>query len=151
MNEHDATKRSHRVGVGAAIVALALLCVSMADTAGSATNALHPQITSVSPNPFSPSHKGHKDVTTFRVYLPGPEHVTFIIQNQNQQTIQGPHTPHGVISKGDHFYHWDGRNNHGKVAGNGRYIIHVTTSATTVGYGGSTLYGSATAIVTVDD
>jgi FlgD Ig-like domain len=131
--------------VGVAVVLTAVF--TLADEAGTTTtDTLHPQITSVSPNPFSPNHDGHDDVTAFRVHLPSVEHVSFIVQNPNKQTIQGPHSPHGVISRGDHTYHWDGKNNHGKVAGNGKYTIRVTTSAKS---GTSTLHGSATAPVTV--
>ena len=148
MRERSVTKRTYRnrfVIVGVAVALTGAVC--MADVAGTATtDTLHPQITSVAPNPFSPNHDGHEDQTAFRVHLPSVEHVTFIIQNTNKQTIQGPHSPHGVIGKGDHVYRWDGKNNRGKVAGNGKYMIHVTTSATS---GKSTLHGSTTAFVTV--
>ena len=147
MNQRSATSRifhNRFVLVGVAVALTGTF--ALADAAGTATtDTLHPKITSVAPNPFSPNLAG-ADVTAFRVHLPGPEHVTFIIQNLNKQTIQGPHSPHGVLGKGDHTYHWDGKKNNGKVVGNGRYTIRVTTSATS---GASTLHGSATASVTV--
>ena len=88
-------------------------------------SALHPQITSVSPSPFSPK-QGKK--TTFRIHLSGTEHVSFAVRNGNGQIIQGPHTP-GALGAGLHTYQWDGKNNAGQIAGNGLYTIVVTTSA----------------------
>ena len=118
------------VVVAAVAFAVALGGLNVAGTASAA--APQARITSVAPNPFSPNHDGHNDVTAFHLSLPSPAQVTFTIENVNRQRIQGPHTPHGLVGKGDHVYHWDGKNNHGKVAGNGKYTIVVLTS-TTVG------------------
>lgn len=108
---------------------------------------LQPRITSVSPNPFSPNRDGRRDIVAFRVALPDPERVSFMIRNANGQTIQGPHTP-GTLGAGNYTYHWDGTNNRGKVAGNGLYTIAVMTSAVR---GGVTDNGIATATVRVDN
>src|SRR6185369_10087245 len=75
------------------------------------------------------------------------QHVSFRVQNANGQTIQGPHSPSGTLSAGDHVFTWDGRNNAGKVAGDGVYTIVVSTTSTT---GGVTLLGTASADVRVD-
>jgi flagellar hook assembly protein FlgD len=83
----------------------------------------------------------------FRVHLIDAERVSFLIQNGNGQTIQGPHTP-GLLGVGDHTYQWNGENNKGKVAGDGTYTIVVTTTAVS---GGATLHGTATATVKVED
>jgi flagellar hook assembly protein FlgD len=108
---------------------------------------LSPRISTCSPNPFSPGADGNSDRTSFSVHLPGAEHVSFRVVNGNGQTIQGPHSPSGTLSAGDHVFTWDGRNNAGKVAGDGVYTIVVNTTSTT---GGVTLQGTATANVTVD-
>src|SRR5205814_2179883 len=108
---------------------------------------LSPRITTVAPNPFSPGADGNFDRTSFRVHLPGAEHLSFRVVNGNGQTIQGPHSPSGTLSAGDHVFTWDGRNNAGKFAGDGVYTIVVNTTSTT---GGVTLEGTATANVTVD-
>ena len=121
-------KHTPVVVVAAVALAVALGGVSIVATASAA--APQARITSVAPNPFSPNHDGHNDVTAFHLSLPSPAHVTFTIENVNRQRVQGPHTPHGLVGKGDHVYHWDGKNNHGKIAGNGKYTIVVQTSTT---------------------
>ncbi len=108
---------------------------------------LQPRIISVSPNPFSPIHGGRKNTTSFRVHLPDSEVLSFVIENGNGQTIQGPHTP-GLLSAGDYTYRWNGENNKGEIAGDGTYTIVVTTSGARDGV---TLHGSATATIRVDD
>ena len=92
-------------------------------------------------------HDGARDTTAFRLQLSDAEHVSFAILNVNRQTIQGPHTP-GTLGPGVHTFHWDGKNNSGKVAGNGIYTIVVTTTANR---DGSTVDATAVATVRVDD
>jgi flagellar hook assembly protein FlgD len=108
---------------------------------------LHPSITSVYPNPFSPNHDGRNDQTGFRVHLPDAENVSLSIQNGSAQTIWGPHVP-GASSAGDHVYHWNGRDNGNRVAGDGLYTIVVATTAT---QGGVMFHGTAHATVRIDD
>ena len=108
---------------------------------------LHPTITSVSPNPFSPHHDGRDDQTSFRIHLPEAEYVSFTIRNSNGTIVQGPHTP-GTLAAGDHIGHWDGKSNSGKVAGDGTFTIRVDTTRSVTG---ATLHGKATATVRVDD
>jgi flagellar hook assembly protein FlgD len=109
--------------------------------------ALHPQITSVSPNPFSPHRDGRADITAFRIYLPDTENVTFVVQNGNGQTVRGPY-PLGSLGAGNHTYRWDGKNNARNIVGDGVYTIVVTTTRVS---GSVTLHGKATATVRVDD
>jgi flagellar hook assembly protein FlgD len=121
---------------------------STGTTASSAYAASSPlQITAVSPNPFSPNHDGRADTTAFHLHLPNTEHVSFAILNVNGQTIQGPHTP-GTLAAGAHTFHWDGKNNSGKVAGNGVYTILVTT---TTNRAGTTVVATTAATVRVDN
>ena len=111
------------------------------------TPTLHPQITSVSPNPFSPHPDGRNDTTSFRVHLPDSESVSFSIRNGNGQTVNGPHAK-GVLAAGNHVFHWDGKSRSGAIAGDGIYTIVVATSAPG---GGVALHGTTTATVRVDD
>ncbi len=108
---------------------------------------LHPTITSVAPNPFSPHHDGRSDTTAFRIHLPDTENVSFTIRNSNGTIVQGPHTP-GPLSAGDHIGHWDGKSNSGKTAGDGTFTIRVDTTRSV---SGATLQGKTTATVRVDD
>jgi flagellar hook assembly protein FlgD len=107
-----------------------------------AVKALHPLITSVSPNRFSP----RLAKTVFRIHLAGPEHVSFAVRNANGRIIEGPHTP-GALGAGTHKFTWSGRNNNGLIAGDGLYKIVVTTTAKS---GGKTLTGTASASVRLD-
>jgi len=136
---------------GCGLLAVLLVCVAIGSTGATVSSAYAapagPQITSVSPNPFSPNHDGRADTTAFRLQLSDAEHVSFSILNVNGQTIQGPHTP-GTLGPGVHTFHWDGKNNSGKVAGNGVYTIVVTTTANR---DGSTVDATAVATVRVDD
>ena len=108
---------------------------------------MHPGITSVSPNPFSPNHDGNDDKTSFRIHLFGTADVSLRINNMNGKLVWGPHTP-GKLTSGDHTYQWDGKNNASKIARDGTYSIVVTTSAKS---GNVTLHGTATATVRVDN
>jgi probable HAF family extracellular repeat protein len=109
--------------------------------------AASPQITSVSPSPFSPYNDGRNDTTTFRVHVSDTEPVSFIIRNENGQTIQGPTSP-GLFKPGTYTFHWDGRNNDARIAGDGTYTIDVNASDQV---NGTTLETLTTATVKVDD
>ena len=108
---------------------------------------LHPAITAVSPNPFSPHHDGRNDHTSFRIHLPNAEGVVWHIQNGSGALVRGPHNS-GTLAAGDHTYAWDGRNNQSQIERDGTYTIVVTTTKSS---GGITLHGTATATVKVDD
>ena len=107
---------------------------------------LHPRITSVSPNPFSPNRDGRSDITSFRINLPDTETVTWLIRNSNEQLLAGPHVL-GALGRGNHNYRWGGRTNAGRIAGDGKYTIVVTSFHDS---GGVRLRGTATATVRVD-
>jgi flagellar hook assembly protein FlgD len=108
---------------------------------------LHPRITAVSPNPFSPHADGRSDTTTFRLNLPDIEQVSFFVKNAGGQVVNGPHTP-GALGTGNHTFVWNGKNNLRNIVNDGVYTIVVTTSAPS---GSVTLHGTATATVRVDD
>ena len=118
-------------------------------TAGAAftVKVLHPQITTVVPNPFSPNNDGRNDKLAYRVHLPDAESVSLSVQNGNGQLVWGPHAP-GPQSAGDHIYHWDGRNNSNRITGDGVYTIVVATAASA---GGATFHGTAQAPVHLDN
>jgi flagellar hook assembly protein FlgD len=107
---------------------------------------LSPAITSVSPSPFSPGDDGRNDHVRFRLHLPDPQRVTFRILNSNGQTVRGPHSS-GLVGAGDHTLTWDGRNNAGKIVGDGSYTMAVVTST---GSGPTLLSGGDSAGVRVD-
>jgi flagellar hook assembly protein FlgD len=111
------------------------------------TPTLHPAITSVAPNPFSPRVDGRNDTTSFRVHLPDAETTTWSIKNALSQTVNGPHAA-GALGVGDHVFKWNGRNNANQIVADGTYTIVVETSAPS---GGLTLHGTASAPVRVDD
>jgi flagellar hook assembly protein FlgD len=108
---------------------------------------LNPTVMSVAPSPFSPNGDGRNDRTRFRVRLPEPQRVSFRVLNGNGQTVAGPHSSSGLVGAGDHAYSWDGRNNAGKVVGDGVYTISVATST---GSGSGLLQGGDSASVRVD-
>jgi flagellar hook assembly protein FlgD len=111
------------------------------------TPVLHPTITAVTPNPFSPHVDGRNDSTSFRLHLPGAETVTWSVRNSLAQTVNGPHHV-GVLATGDHVFKWTGRNNANQIVADGTYTFVVSTSAPS---GGLTLHGSVSAPVRVDD
>jgi flagellar hook assembly protein FlgD len=123
------------------------ICNGPTATAGFTVKLLHPQITSVVPNPFSPNGDGRNDRLAFKVHLPDPESVSLSVQNGNGQPVWGPHTP-GPTGAGDQVFHWDGRNNSNKIAGDGIYTIVVATTAT---QSGAALHGTAQAPVRLDN
>src|SRR5262245_15822470 len=108
---------------------------------------LHPAITSVTPNPFSPRVDGRNDTTAFRVHLLGAESVAWSVKNSLGQVVNGPHSV-GLLAAGDHVFKWNGRNNANLIVGDGTFTITVATSAAGAGI---TLHGTATATVRVDD
>ena len=127
------------------------------DASGSACNgptagtnftvaALHPSITSVSPNPFSPNRDGRMDTTSFRISLPDTENVSYEIRTQGGALVKSFHPP-GVLAAGNHTYAWGGSSNASTVVSSGVYKIVVSTSAV---QSGVALSGTASANVTVD-
>jgi flagellar hook assembly protein FlgD len=108
---------------------------------------LHPAITSVAPNPFSPKVDGRNDTTSFRVHLLDAETVTWSVKNALDQIVNGPHNA-GLLGAGDHVFKWSGHNNALQTVGDGVYTIAVATSAPD---GDVTVHGSTSAHVRVDD
>jgi flagellar hook assembly protein FlgD len=121
-------------------------CAGPSTSASFTVQALHPKVSSVSPNPFSPNNDGRRDTATFRISLQGYQNVQYEIQNANGQTVEGPHF-RGVLSPGTRTFHWTGKNNARRAVVNGTYFVVVTTSAKR---GGATLHGLAKASVRVD-
>ena len=108
---------------------------------------LHPSVTAVSPNPFSPNRDGRNDSTSFRISLPDTENVSYAIRNKAGALVKSFHPP-GVLHAGNHTYVWGGASNASTVVGSGAYTIVVSTSAL---QSGVKLFGTASATVTVDD
>jgi flagellar hook assembly protein FlgD len=123
------------------------LCSGPTATSNFTVVTLHPTITSVAPNPFSPRVDGRNDTTSFRVHLPDTESVSWSIKNSLSQTVNGPHIG-GALAAGDHVFTWNGHNNANQIVGDGTFTITVATAAVS---SGTTVHGSVTASVRVDD
>ena len=123
------------------------LCNGPTAGASFTVKLLHPQITSVVPNPFSPNGDGRNDRLAFKVHLPDTENVSLSVQNGNGQLVWGPHAP-GPTGAGDRVFHWDGRNNASKIAGDGVYTIVVATTAV---QSGAALHGTAHSTARLDN
>jgi flagellar hook assembly protein FlgD len=132
--------------------------VTECDVAGDACNgpsasasftvaSLDPQITSVSPNPFSPNHDGHDDTTAFRLTLSDTETVSWVIKDHNGATVKTGPAP-ASMGAGDHSIAWGGAADGGTLAPSGVYTMDVSTSATVDAV---PLLGNTSASVTLDN
>ena len=108
--------------------------------------SLHPVITSVWPNLFSPNGDGRKDSTKANYVLRDTEAVRFVVYNSAGTVVRGP-VWMGTQLAGTHSLTWNGRLNTGARAVSGTYRLGIITSrATSAG----TLWGSSLATVLVD-
>lgn len=104
---------------------------------------LHPQIVSVSPNPFSPEVK---DTTKVGYTLsPRGGSVDFAVINSSGATVRTESL--GARSQGAHTWSWDGTNNAGHRVSDGTFRIRLTTTAD---IGGVLVTGTASGSVRVD-
>jgi flagellar hook assembly protein FlgD len=107
---------------------------------------LHPLISPVAPNPFSPNGDSRDDTATVAYSLPDTESVTWTITDGVGATVQGPN-PLGSLAAGSHSFVWSGLDNTNTTVPDGIYTVVVSTAATVEGLD---LTGSATTTVTVD-
>ncbi len=110
------------------------------------SESLHPTITSVLPNPFSPNGDRAKDTTNAVLNLPDTEVVVVRVLNGSGAVVRGPITL-GTLVPGAHAWTWNGRTNGNVVAANGTYTVQLLTS---LPGSGQPKLGSATTTVRVD-
>lgn len=108
--------------------------------------SLHPYISSISPNPFSPNGDGRMESTTARYTVPVDASVTVRVLNSAGQRVRGPLSL-GTQTAGAHSWVWSGHTNLGARVPNGTYTVTVTASATV---GGVPLSGTHSRTVRVD-
>jgi flagellar hook assembly protein FlgD len=108
--------------------------------------SLDPQITSVSPNPFSPNHDGRDDSTTFHLNLSDTETVSWVIKDHTGTVVKTGPAP-ASMGAGDHAIAWGGAQDDHTVAPSGVYTLDVSTSATVDAV---PLLGNTSASVTLD-
>lgn len=117
------------------------------DAVSFTVKALHPKITGLSANPFSPNGDKVKDTTTATISLPDTETVTVSVLSRGTGALTRGPISLGTLGSGNHTWTWDGRSDSKVVASNGSYTIRVSTTAVS---GGATLSGMASAIVGLD-
>ncbi|OGS35638.1 MAG: hypothetical protein A2293_01435 [Elusimicrobia bacterium RIFOXYB2_FULL_49_7] len=72
---------------------------------------------SISPNPFNPA-------TTITIHIPDHMFTKLQVYDVNGKPVKSLFA--GITRNGNHSVHWDGRDNDGKTAGNGLYIIKLS-------------------------
>jgi flagellar hook assembly protein FlgD len=122
-------------------------CAGPASPAVSFTaRSLHPTITALTPNPFSPNRDGLKDTARVTIHLPDSESVAVSVLNASAATVRGPLGLH-TLTAGTHYWTWSGITNGGVRAANGTYTVQVSTSRT---INGVTVWGLVTHSVRLD-
>ncbi|HWL36154.1 MAG TPA: S8 family serine peptidase [Frankiaceae bacterium] len=108
--------------------------------------ALHPAITSIAPNPFSPNADGLLDAAVVTYTLDTTQTVVLQIKNSSGTVVRGPGTL-GTFGAGTRTWGWNGKRSDGTVAPNGTYTVEIATSKTT---DNGTLGGAASKTVRLD-
>jgi flagellar hook assembly protein FlgD len=92
---------------------------------------LHPSLSSVAPNPFSPNRDGVKDSTKVTIVLSESQSVRLSVITSGGSTVRTVNL--GALSSGTHYWTWNGKRADGSSAGNGTYTVRATTSKTVNG------------------
>jgi len=109
------------------------------------SDSLHPAITSISANPFSPNHDGVDDTAKITFTLPDTEHVTLQILRAGS-VVRGP-VDLGTHPSGTYSWTWAGTNNSGARLGDSTYTVQLNTSATV---NGATVQGQVNKAAVID-
>jgi subtilisin family serine protease/flagellar hook assembly protein FlgD len=94
--------------------------------------ALHPAITSIAPNPFSPNADGLLDAAVVTYTLDTTQTVVLQIRNSSGTVVRGPGTL-GTFGAGTRTWGWNGKRGDGTVAPNGTYTVEIATTAGSLG------------------
>jgi len=90
--------------------------------------ALHPAITTIAPNPFSPNGDGSKDSTTVTYTLDEPQDVVVWVVGENLvDSVLGP-VALGRQAAGTHTWIWNGKTRTGARAPDGSYQVQLHAS-----------------------
>lgn len=90
--------------------------------------ALHPAITSIAPNPFSPNGDGLLDAAVVTYTLDTTQTVVLRIKSSSGTVVRGPGTL-GTFGAGTRTWGWNGKRGDGTVAPNGTYTVEILTSS----------------------
>jgi subtilisin family serine protease/flagellar hook assembly protein FlgD len=109
-------------------------------------HALHPVITSITPNPFSPNKDGRYEKATVKFTLETAQHVVLQVSDFRGTVVRGPGSL-GTLPAGQHTWVWDGRRKDGTVAPDVTYTVALLTTKPSAN---GTLAGLALKTVRVD-
>jgi len=118
------------------------LCAGPSASVAVVADSLHPTITGLAPNPFSP--KRHRTELSYTIQ--DSEQVSVAVRAASGSTVRGP-LDLGVRAGGAHSWSWSGNTDAGPVAPSGRYRIVLTTSRSADGV---MVHGTAAKVVTLD-
>jgi flagellar hook assembly protein FlgD len=110
------------------------------------TSSLHPPLTPLSPNPFSPNGDKSKDTTAATFGVPGTSQTAYLTVYNSAGVLVYAKTKLGTYAKGNHTITWSGKSNNGATIGNGTYTLVIETTEA-----GSLFFGSGIRTVVVDD
>jgi flagellar hook assembly protein FlgD len=109
------------------------------------SNSLHPSITSISPNPFSPNHDGNRDQAVVTFSLPDTENVS--VEILHGTAVARASLSLGSLPAGAHSWTWTGTNSAGVRYGDGTYTAEIDSSAVV---NGAIVRGQARRDVVID-
>jgi flagellar hook assembly protein FlgD len=115
-------------------------------TVSFASRSLHPAVTALTPNPFSPNGDARMDSVRVTIQLPDAEFVSVRVLNGSASTVRGPVGLH-TLAAGTHYWTWNGYTDSGARAVDGTYTVQVSTSRL---INGVTVRGLVTRTVRLD-
>ena len=110
------------------------------------SSSLHPSISAISPNPFSPNGDRARDTATVTFALPDSEATHVRVLHSTGALMRGPLWL-GMQPRGAHTWIWNGKMNNGQLVPNGTYTVELFTSRLV---NGVTVYGSVRKTVVAD-
>jgi len=110
------------------------------------TNRLAPELSAISPNPFSPNKDGIKDTAVVEYSLDRTQDVDLSVFRLDGTRVRGPISL-GSRTAGSHGWTFNGKANNGDALPSGSYVVRMRTSAT---IGGTHVTGQAERGVRID-